>query len=210
MGLANYDELKQSIIDWSHRDDLDLKIDDFIRLAEVSMFSNPDEILNIREGEQRATASLDTSSRYLALPSGFVKMRKFSRIEPSTGKRQQLFFRTPSQLHATDDEGYPCRFAITSQIEFDVTPIDEDTVEMQYTAEFTPLSSSNQTNFVLADHPDVYLNGSLWALKTHIEEDQQAANYYALFLAAIRGANKKAKAGRYGPRPRMIPRGSKP
>jgi len=210
MGLSTYDELKQSIITWSHRDDLDLLIDDFIELTETAMFSNPVEVLRTRTGEFRATATFDTASRYLALPDNFVSMRKFSRLDPDTGKRIELIFRTPSQLSTIDESGIPACFTVTSQIEFDRVPLNEDTVEMQYTAEFTPLSSSNQTNFVLDSNPDIYLFGALSALNRHIDEPQQAAEYFGLFVSSIQGANKKAKQGRYGPRPRMIPRGSTP
>ena len=41
MAISNYTELKQAIIDWSHREDLDLMIDDFIALAEAEMLYNP-------------------------------------------------------------------------------------------------------------------------------------------------------------------------
>ena len=34
MSLDTYANLKLEIIDWSHRDDLDLKIDTFIEMAE--------------------------------------------------------------------------------------------------------------------------------------------------------------------------------
>lgn len=210
MGFANYDELKQSVIKWSHRSDLDLLIDDFIKLAEVTMYSNPDEILRPRDGETRAIAALDTASRYLSLPTGFISMRKLSRIDPSTGDRMPMAFKTPGQLKATGVSGYPSSFTVTSQIEFDRTPIAADDVEMQYHAEFTPLSTSNQTNFVLTEFPHIYLYGCLWALKRHIDESIESAENYQLFIGAIRGTNKKARAGRYGPRPRMIPRGCKP
>ena len=137
-------------------------------------------------------------------------MRKLSRLDPSTGARLDLEFRTPSQLHAVDDAGTPNAFTITSQIEFNVTPIDADTVEMQYIKDFVPLSTSNTVNAVLTDSPDIYLYGSLWALHRYTDESEESARYYQLFIAAIQGANKKAKAGTYGPRPKMIPRGTKP
>jgi hypothetical protein len=210
MGFVNRDELKQSIITWSHRSDLDLLIDDFITLAETAMTANQVEPLKVRSEETRATALFDTTSRFLALPDSFVSMRKLSRIDPSTGARIELQFRTPGQLYATDDKGTPAAFTITSQIEFNVTPLYADSIEMQYLKEFTPLSSANTVNSVLTESPDIYLYGSLWALYRHVDESDESARYYQLFISAIQGANKKAKAGTYGPRPRMIPRGIKP
>ena len=45
--LDNYDNLVKEIIDWSHREDLGVKIPDFIKLAENAMYSNEIEVLNM-------------------------------------------------------------------------------------------------------------------------------------------------------------------
>lgn len=211
MSLDTYANLKLEIIDWSHRDDIDLKVDTFIDLAESEMFANQFEPLRIRSEETRATASLDatTPSRYLALPDGFVSMRKMS-IPITNGEAFEILFKSPGQLNVISVDGMPCFFTVTSQLEFDRNPDQAYTVEMQYFKDFTALSSSNTTNQVLTDHPTVYLFGALWAMNKWAEEEALADRYYAQFIAAIKGANSKARMGRYGPAPAARIEGATP
>lgn len=206
MSLTTYAELKQEIIDYSQRDDLDTRIDTFIDLAEKEMFQNSVEVLNVRSAELRATAS--TSGRYLALPDRFLSMRRL-RLELNDVSHD-MRYRAPEQMTFDSSTGLPSFFTITSQIEFNRTPDFAYTVEMQYLAEFTPLSSSNTTNSVLTDNPTIYLFGALRELFSFTQDMESMQKYEARFINAIRGANKKDKAGRYGPAPAMRIEGSTP
>ncbi len=124
------------------------------------------------------------------------------RIDTATGFCP-LIYRTPEQLVSTDGPGRPRFFTVTDQIEFDTIPDEAYTVEFQYIAEFTALSSSNTTNPVLANDPNVYLFGALKQAFIWSVDKEQAAQYHTLFIDAIRGANKKYKAGKYGQSPVM-------
>lgn len=201
MALDNFDNLKLEIIDWSHRGDIDEKVDTFIDLAEVEMFSNPTKRLKVRSGETNTTDTASTSSRFLALPSGFLEMRRL-RIDADVGFLP-LTYRTPEQLESTDGPGRPRFFTVTDQIEFDTIPDEAYTIEFQYLAEFTPLSTSNQTNPVLTLEPNIYLYGALKQAFIYAVDAEEAAKYHDLFISAIRGANKKYIAGKYGQSPVM-------
>lgn len=198
MSLDTYANLKQEIIDWSHRDDLDLKIDTFIDMAESKMFANSVEPLKLRDQETREAFSTSITTRFAALPAGYQSQRKL-RIQITNGESIKLTYRAPEQLEILSSVGIPLFFTITDQIEFERISDQVYTGEIQYIQEFTPLSSSNTTNAVLTNHPEIYLFGSMWALKKHANEDAESADYYAQFIDAIKGANKKANAGRYGP-----------
>ena len=209
MSLDTYANLKLEIIDWSHRGDMDLKIDTFIDLAESEMYANTVEPLQVRDQETLAAFSTNTSDRFAALPTGYQSSRKL-RIQIVNGESLELRYRTPSQLNLISDTGLPLFFTITDQIEFDRVSDQVYSGEIQYYADFTALSDSNTTNFVLTDYPTIYLFGAMWALKTHVNEPQAAAGYYQQFINAIRGANNKSKIGRYGPAPVMRVEGSTP
>ena len=60
MAIDTFDKLKQQIIDYSHRGDLDLKIPTFIELTEVAMLANPEEILKVRGQEVRSRAAMSS------------------------------------------------------------------------------------------------------------------------------------------------------
>ena len=201
MSLDTFDNLKLEIIDWSHRKDIDLKVDTFIELAEVEMFSNPTKTLKVRSGETRATATASTTSRFLALPSGFLEMRRL-RIDADEGFLP-LTYRTPEQLNSTDGPARPRFFTVTDQIEFNTVSDEAYNIDFQYLAEFTPLSSSNQTNPVLTLDPNIYLFGALKEAFSWVGDTEKQVIYEAKFISAIRGANKKFIAGKYGASPVM-------
>ena len=201
MSLDTFDNLKIEIIDWSHREDIDLKVDTFIDLAEVEMYSNAVKRLKVRSGETTATDTASTSTRYVSLPTGFLEMRRL-RIDTATGFLP-LTYRTPEQLHSIDGPARPRFFTVTDQIEFDTVPDEAYTIDFQYLAEFTPLSSSNQTNPVLTLDPNIYLYGALKQAFLWAVDREEASKYHDLFIAAIRGANKKFIAGKYGQSPVM-------
>jgi hypothetical protein len=210
MALSTYDELITSIISWSHRKDIDTLIPDFITLSENEMFSNPDEILMVRESEKTSTATaVGTSpneSRFLALPTGFITSRDF-KITVSNGVGD-LRYQSPSSMNVRSGTGVPCFFTVTDEIELDVVPDQDYTVTMKYFAEFTALSTTNQTNEILTAEPNIYLFGALKQLFIWSEDIDEATKYDGLFTDAIKGANKKSKAGRYGPAPTMKFKGS--
>lgn len=198
MALSNYSELKTSIIRWSHRNDLDLLIDDFITLAESDMFKTTSghEALEIRSMESTATGTL--SGQHLALPSDYISMRSI-RLTGDEGR--DLLPKTPDSLVHRNGTGLPKYYAISSDIEFDVTPDSGYGYEMMYFAKPTGLSSGNTTNVILTNHPEIYLYGALWALFTHADDEAQASKYYQRFSAAIDGANHTDEDGRFGNAP---------
>lgn len=211
MSLDTYDNLKLEIIDWSHRDDIDLRIDTFIDLAEAEMFANSVEPLQVISQEVTATANMDdvTPSRFLAIPDGYLTMRKVSVLLDNAAP-YELQYRAPSSMVVDSVVGAPCFFTITDQIEFDRNPDTDYTIELKYLADFTPLSSSNTTNAILTKNPNIYLFGALWALHQWTDETDKAQMYYAYFINAIKAANKRADMGKYGPAPVMIVEGSTP
>jgi len=74
MALDSYVNLKASIRNWSHRNDIpDELIDDFIVLTETAMW----QLLEVRDMSARSTASMGPD-RFLALPDEFIKMRRLS------------------------------------------------------------------------------------------------------------------------------------
>lgn len=199
MSLATYTALKQEIIDWSHRGDIDLKVDLFIKMAEEEMYANPDEVLRVRGQETRSTAT--TNGQYLALPDDFQSIR--SLLITTSGGNIEVLPKAPAQLVTEPTVGLPCFFTVTSQIEFDRIPDSDYGVIIQYYAVPAPLSDTNATNTILTNFPNIYLFGALSAANTYANDNEEAAINYSSFIRSIKGANKKDKQGRYGPAPAM-------
>lgn len=193
MALDTYANLKASIRNWSHRNDVpDELIDDFIDLTETAMW----QLLEIRDMSARATATTG-ATRFLALPDEFIKMRRLSLIVG--GRVTDLKYATPESMKVVTETSEPRFFTVTTQLEFDRVPDAAYTVEMTYFRELTPLSDANTTNAVLTRFPDVYLSGALHYLYKWGNFDSETADYLVKFSDAIKRANKQDRKGRYGP-----------
>ena len=207
MALSTYTDLKQSIIKWCKRDDMDLLIDDFIALAESDMFktTTSHEALELKQMETTSTATI--SGDAIALPDGYISMRSI-RVTGSEG--YDLLPKTPDSLYHRSGTGRPKYYAITSQIEFDVTSDSGYGIEVVYFQRPTPLSTSNASNVVLANHPEIYLYGALWALYTYADDEAQSVKYYNRYSEAINGANFTDEDGRFGNAPYARIQGATP
>jgi len=208
MALDSYSNLKAAVIDWSHREDIADKIDDFIDVAEQSMFSNPLMPLQLRQMETRATATLSAGEMFLPLPDGYLDMRRL-KLSLAWGDCE-VVFKAPAEIETSITAGIPAYFTVTSQVEFDRPSSDDYTIEMQYFAKPTGLSASNTTNTILTNHSTAYLYGTLWAVFAWSGDTVKEQQYLSRFLGVIEGINKEYKKGRFGPAPVMRMKGSFP
>ena len=80
---------------------------------------------------------------------------------------------------------------------------------MLYYKQPTGLSSSNTTNVILTNYPNIYSFGCQWAIKLY-SNDELAAQWYTFFSNAIRGANRTDRRARYSGVPVMRPEGATP
>lgn len=199
MALDNYDNLVKSIIKWSHREDLEIEIPDFIQLCENEMYANDSENLKVRSME--IITELAISGKYLSLPDRYESSRSIRLVIQSGG---EIIYRTPEALKRQPAGGLPQFYTIIgNQIEFDRTPDSGYTIELQYYRKAIPLTPTNQTNEILTNHPAIYLNGALSQVFTYSQDYQQQAIYYSRFINAIKGANKADKRGRFGTAPQI-------
>jgi len=209
MALANYEDLRSSILAWSHRDDIDELLNDFIALAEVEMFSNSTEVLQLRVMEKLTTQAALLSTRINPLPSDFLQQRRL-RLDIGSGDNGELTFKAPEQMIIQSASGRPRFFTITDSLEFDRVPDSAYTIEFQYYQKPTALSSTNATNVIMTNHPTIYLYGALHQVFLYAVDEIEAVKWEAKFFDAIKGANKKDKKGRFGPAPSMRVEGVTP
>jgi hypothetical protein len=203
---------------WTHRTDVLNRFDEFLQLVEGELYigghkSNGQFVsgLRVREMETRSTASLSTSSRFLALPDNFIEPRRAELEYTDANSNKivyELKFVSPNELKEVTSAGLPRRYTVTSQYEFDCTPDIAYTMEVQHYAKVAALSSSNTTNTLLTNYPSIYLYGCVAQAARWAEKDRKALFYYDLFLNAIEKASAETDWSRFGPSPQMIYHGS--
>ena len=158
MALTTYSELKTSVADWLNRSDLTTQIADFIALTEADFNSK----LRVRSMIAQVSITVDAETE--ALPADFLQIRDFYTLSGQT--KTPLVYTTPAQMDTTtgtSTTGKPTTFTILGDtIRFSPKPDATYTAVMNYFKKFSPLSSSVTTNFILTNHPAIYLYGALF------------------------------------------------
>jgi hypothetical protein len=160
MALSNYSELQSSVANWLNRSDLTTEITgDFIVLTEKDFNSK----LRIRKMVE-SDSSFSINAETVALPSGFLQVRDLFIL--SGGTKYALTYMTPpqmDQIKGSSTSGMPVAYTIIGDnFRFAPTPDTTYTGTLNYYKSFDPLSDSNTTNYILTNHPAIYLYGSLY------------------------------------------------
>ena len=185
---TSYSTLKTEIADFAQRNDLTSVIDTFIDLCEAEMQRE----LKLLEFETTGTVTVTSGAG--TLPTGFTSARALSW---DADNDRVLRYVTPDRLNRVNAGNVSLvhYYTITGdQIKF--ANEDSGTLNMTYMAKFTPLSDSNSSNSILANHPAAYLYGSLKHLAVYLKDPQGADGYNALFqdeITKIKRDNKDRK-----------------
>ena len=201
MALATYSDLKTSIANWLNRSDLTSEIsEDFIVLTEKDFNTK----LRIRK--MNATEnSFSINGETVALPSGFLQVRDFYILEGNT--KHPLNYITPAQMDqikGSSTSGMPETFTILGDnFRFAPTPSSTYTGVLNYYKEFDPLSNSNTSNYILSNHPAIYLYGSLYHAANFLGgiEPAQAQQWQQMYATALERLERNDREDQYGNAP---------
>lgn len=167
-GISTYTGLVSTIGEWLNRDDLTTKIPVFIQLLEARL----NRILRTPEMEE--TVELTTDSAAIDLPTD---LREIRGAYLDTDPRQRLDVVNLSVLrksYAVQATGKPEVYAVSAgQLLLGPAPDDEYPLELTYWQEIPALSTDNESNWLLADHPDVYLYGALVMAEAYLWNDER-------------------------------------
>jgi len=208
MALDTYQNLKASIENWSHRDDVGDFLDDFIDICEIEMYSGVGGQIRVRDMITTETSAMSDSVQYQALPTDFLETKRLDVTLSS--ERYTIDFRTTEQMGLRSGTGTPAYYTVTSQLEYDIQPDQAYVTNHIHYAKLTALSAAEPTNAILTKYPNVYVYGVLWALFQYGNDAEEEAKYYSKFIAAIVGANASDSNGQYGVSAQKIKRGRNP
>lgn len=199
MALSNYAELQTSIANFLKRDTLTSLIPDFISLAHADI----NRKLRTRAQETRETFTLSTEYTDLTTLSNVIL--ELRNIQINTNPVAFLEYRSPFQLdqeYPSTSVGKPIFYSIHGD-ELQVKPVPDSSYTAEITAitPFPALSDSNPTNWLLTNHPDIYLYGSLVSAEGYIMNDPHLALWKSLYESAINDLNTQEKRARYSGSP---------
>ena len=206
MALDTYSSLKTALAAWSARTDLETGgaqasyLDDFIDLAE-DMHKTPPVAVDspilggVRGNITRATGTLTAGTATLSLPSDFLELDRIV----LTADMTTLRFMDATQLkeRATVGSSKPSVFTIADVIEFDCPPDSGYAYELKYWPQFSALSSTQTTNWLLTNFPRCYLTACMYWLSKFNQDDAGEERWGAAYKSAAWSANESYRRGRY-------------
>jgi len=200
MALSTYTELKTSIANWLNRTDLTSEIaEDFIVLAEKDFNSK----LRIRKMITSTSITIDSETE--SIPADFLQIRDFFITEGGT--KYALKYITPAQMDqikGSSTSGMPSTFTILGDnFRFAPTPASTYTATINYYKEFDPLSSTNTSNYILSNHPSIYLYGALYHAANFLGgiEPRQVQQWQQQYVTALERLERNDREDQYGNAP---------
>jgi len=192
MALSNYTELKAAVAQWMRRSDLTAEIPDYITLAEKKIV----KLLKLRGQETETTLTPNSGDSTVALPADFGSpIALWNTLDDPRTKISQVM---PDALAYEDTPGVPDFWAIDgANIRFDCALDGAIPFALRYVKAFE-LSTSNPTNFVLTEWPDVYLYGALTEGFLAVFDEQRASVWQGKFQAALEVARTTANDNKKG------------
>ncbi len=177
--LKDYDTLKATVASWTHRTDLTVSVPEFIALAESRLGRE----LALLDWEASAEASLIDSKA--TLPTEYKTLRRVTNEDGNP-----LEYRTPSQFAIEVNSRIlaraPSVYTLTGFTLEVGQPVGDGTkVFIDYIARLVPLSDSNQTNWLLENHPDLLFYGSMENAMAYIKDEAREAKWANRFNQAL-------------------------
>ena len=203
MALNTYTSLKASIANWLNRSDLTAEIqDDFIKLTEADLNSK------LRVRSMIAQTDITINAETAALPTDFLQIRNFYILSGQT--KTPLVYTTPASMDTTSGTsttGLPTTFTILGDtLRFSPKPDGTYTAVMNYYKKFSALSSTNATNYILENHPAIYLYGSLFHAANFLGgiNPQQIQTWQQMFATALERLELNDREDEYNGSPLQV------
>ncbi len=203
MALSNYSNLKTSIANWLNRSDLTSEIaDDFIVLAESDFNSK----LRIRKMITQSTFTIDSETE--SLPTGFLQVRDMFIL--SGGTKNALRYVAPGQMDqmiGTSVSGKPSAYTILGDtFRFAKKPDASYSGVINYYKKFDTLSDTNTSNYILTDHPAIYLYGSLFHAANFLGgyNPQQVQSWQQMYATAMERLEQNDREDQFSGSPLQV------
>lgn len=188
MAISTYSELQTAVASWLRRSNdavLVAQVPDFITLAE----SRLNRLLRLRVMETETALTATQGSRYVALPSGFIDPVAlwYTGVDP----RRTLVQKMPADIPVSTTSGTPEYWAIDgANIALERPASSAFGLLLRHLTSFA-LSDGAPTNWLLTNHPDLYLYGALIEAAPYLRNDARLATWDVLFTRALNEVNEK-------------------
>jgi hypothetical protein len=193
MSLASYSGLKTAVAQLLNRSDLTDYIPDWITMAEATFNRN------ITSRYLITTETITVTGSTYPLPDGFSAVVSFW-LDQDTGRA--LEYVTPDVFdNITDTADTPYYYTISGEdFYFAPPPGGTFTLRLRYRKNLVPLSDDAPSNWLLAQHPDIYLYGAAIHSAPFLNDDQRIVMWQGKHDALIDEINRYGRRELQGSR----------
>lgn len=202
-GITTYSGLVTSVGTWLDRSDLGTLVPDFITLVE----ERANRLLRVPDMEEVESLSTTADDETVTLPTDFLQLKELHFVSSSTVyELQQLSL--PKLRHTYDYQattGKPVDYAIAGD-QLYLGPVPDATYSLQltYWQKITALSSDNETNWLITNHPSYYLYGCLVMAELYGWNDERLPMIKSAWDEVIVEIQDHGKRKRFGGQRRMM------
>jgi len=174
MALSTYENIKDFTLRELNRvgfTELESDIEDLMGIGQRTIWRTAD--LNA----MLTVSTLTVDAAFETAPSDLLRMKMIS-VQSSS---QSFDIRSAPlrQLFLAHDTGRPRFFSVVgSNIYFGPTPDQEYTMDIIYYAALTNISTSNATNWVSDNYPELIVWASMFEALMWLKDDNRAASYF--------------------------------
>jgi hypothetical protein len=181
MSLTTYAEIKDATLRWLNREgftELDTDIEDMMAIGQRTIWrrANLNAMLTV------STLTVDAASE--TAPADLLRLKS---LTLQKGSQSYDLRSVPlRQLYLAHDTGQPRFFSVVgTSIYFGPTPDQEYTVDIIYYAALTNVSTSNDSNWVSDNYPELIIWATMYEALLWLKDDNRAAVYFSRMNSLI-------------------------
>lgn len=190
--ITSYATLQSSLQSWMVKPNQD--VTEFIQLAEARLKRDP----RARKLQRR---SFQISADDTPLPSDYQATESWYHDGPTYFGEIQVvpsdrLGEIKARLGTTGPPSYVS--VIDTVARFAPSPDAAYTTKLVYWRKLIDLSPTNTTNWLLTDHPDIYLHGSLLQATPYLKDDRRLAVWSELYERALEELHQATQMNQFG------------
>lgn len=194
MALANYTDLQASLANWLHRTDLTAVIPDLIVLAEARLARD----LRLRSQVVSTTLSTVANQRSVTFPTDWLEFENVTLVgNPDSNLVYVNIQYLDDQFPGNAATGKPVVCSIEGQaLLLGPTPDAVYTISTLYYQRW-PALATTPTNWLLSNHPSLYLFAALAEAAPFLQDDGRAALWEGKYAADVAKLQISDDAGQF-------------
>lgn len=191
--IVDYASLKTAIGEWDAStltDDVDV----FIDLAEA--YFN----VKLRLRQMEFVTDLTPVNNVCTLPADYIEYKRVVEKASIRRRLQYIAEDAADEMYPARESGLACHFMIVGD-ELTALPLSSNDIELTYYQKIPALSGSATTNWLLLEHPNLYLHACLLYVGEWRKDDGQItkeSTFVQNYVDLLHSADNRGKFARAG------------